>query len=55
MSKKFSILTPTKNAMEYIDQCVSSVLEQDYENGELLCQYEDVILELIGYCWELIP
>ena len=34
MNTKVSILTPTLNAMEYIQECVQSVLTQDYQDIE---------------------
>ena len=33
---KFSILTPVYKVEKYLDECVSSVLAQSYENFELI-------------------
>lgn len=36
MSDLVSILMPVKNAGLYLDECIQSIVEQDYENWELL-------------------
>ena len=35
-SIKFSILVPVYNTEEYLDACVASVLQQTYQNYELI-------------------
>ena len=36
MEEKISIIVPVYNAQEYLDKCVSSILNQDYTNIELI-------------------
>ena len=36
MSLKFTIIIPCYNAENFIEQCVNSALEQDYDNVELI-------------------
>ena len=36
MSIKFTIIVPSYNAEGYIEKCVRSALEQDYDNCEVI-------------------
>ena len=36
MSQKVSILIPTYNSSQYIEECLYSVVKQDYDNLEII-------------------
>ena len=42
MNPKVSIIIPVYKTEQYIDECVESVLKQDYENLEIVLVDDDV-------------
>jgi len=58
MSKKFTIIVPCYNAENYIERCISSALDQDYENCEVIVVDNDSAddsLEIVEELYEKRP
>ena len=56
MSKKFTIIVPCYNAENYIERCISSALDQDYENCEVIVVDNDSAddsLEIVEELYEI--